>query len=58
MSFAGLVRALRGLFWGLVYLGTVLASVIVFAPAGPLLWVALAGVLFVIAHDARMRFAT
>ena len=57
MSFDGLARVLRGLFWGLLYVGTVCAAVLVFAPAGGAAFIAWACILVVIAHDAHNRFS-
>ena len=50
-----LVAGLRWLFWGLVYVGTLLGAIIAFARVGPWKWVALLAVLVVVAHDADTK---
>lgn len=58
MSFDGLRSGLRWLFWTLVYVGTVCAALLAFAPAGAVAVIGWAAVLYVIWHDAHKRFAT
>lgn len=43
------------MFWGLVYLVTMVGAVFVFARAGLLMWVALLSVAFVIGEDVQRK---
>ena len=56
MTFDGLRSGLRWLFWTLVYVGTICAAVLVFAPAGAFAWAAWVAILAIIGHDAHNRF--
>ena len=57
MTGGGLLAGVRAVFWGVVYVGTVCAAILAFAPAGSLRWVALVGIVGIVAHDAHVRFA-
>ena len=50
-----LVSGLRWFFWGLVYVGLLLVASMLFAGVGPLKWVALVAIVFVIADDVRRK---
>ena len=55
MTSDGLLAGLRWLFWVLVYVGTICAAILAFAPS-PYKWAVWVAVLAIVAHDAHGRF--